>query len=146
MTVVKLTGDCSKFEMEFSVPGGVLIGYERDFINRKTTLALGVGIDVEVEGFAGKGDPVGFIEDAIPQLVNISGAGAGGKMQGFIEIGPSGEISDIGIRAEGSVEGAWTEKGDVKINGKMGVNSGVQITGSEAAQPIVDYLNGNISN
>ena len=146
VTVVKLTGDCSKFEMEFNVPGGVLIGYERDFINRKTTLALGVGLDVEVEKFAQKGDPTGFIEDAIPQLIEGSGAGAGAKVQAFIEFGPGGEMSDIGMRAEGSVEGAWTEKGDIKINGKIGVNSGVQITGSEAVQPVVDYLNGNISN
>jgi hypothetical protein len=146
VTVVKLTGDCSKFEMEFNAPGNILLAYERDFTNRRTTLAMGVGFDIEVNGFAGKADQVGFIEDAIPQLINGSGSGVGGKVQAFVEFGPKGEMSDLGIRAEGSVEGAWSEKGDLKIGGKLGVNSGVQITGSEAAQPIVDYLNGNITN
>jgi len=145
-TVVKLTGDCSKFEIEVNLAKALLIGIERDFLNRKTTLAFGAGADVEIEAFGQKGDNVGFVEDAIPQLIEFSGAGAGGKVQAFIEIDSKGEVSDIGIRSEASLEGAWTEKGDIKIGGKMGVNSGVQITGSDAVQPVVQYLNGNISN
>ena len=75
---------------------------------------------------------------------NMSLASGNGK-QYIIYFSAGKGTSDLYI-AEGSIEGAWTEQGDLKINGKLGVNSGVQITGSQAAQPIVDYLNGNISN
>jgi len=140
--VIKVTGDCSKFELEVEA-GGLLAGFERDFVNKKSTIAFGAGasLDLKNENSAGISQNV-KVPGIIPEFVDVTGAGVGVKLQGFVEIGPDGVISDGGMRMEGSLEGALTDKGDIKIGGKIGVNSGVQVTTSQAADTIIENING----
>lgn len=138
---VKVTGDCGKFELELEA-GGLVGGFERDFINKKSTIAFGVGASLDLENKDAGGISQNVkVPGIIPEFVDISGGGVGVKLQGFVEIGPNGVISDGGIRMEGSIEGPLTDKGDIKIGGKMGVNSGVQVTTSQAVDDIAQNIN-----
>jgi hypothetical protein len=135
----KLNGDCGKFEIELEFEGLVL-NLERDFINKKSTIAFGAGLSL---GLDNKVDGVSqnvIVGEDIPVIVELFGAGVGAKMQGFIEIDATG-ISDVGLRGEAAIEGPATDKGDIKINGKIGVNSGVDITPSPALENIGKALN-----
>ena len=135
----KLNGDCNKFEVELEFEGLVL-NLERDFVNKKSTIAFGYGASLDltnkVEGVS-KNEKV---PDWVPEIVDMAGGGVGVKMQGFIEFGEDG-VSDIGLRGEAAIEGVLTDKGDLKINGKIGVNSGVEITPSPAVENIGKALN-----
>lgn len=135
----KFNGDCGKFEVELEFEGLVL-NLERDFVQKKSTIAFGAGLSL---GLQNKIDDVTqnmIVPDKVIELVEFGGAGVGIKGQGFIEIDGNG-ISDFGLRGEASLEGVFTDKGDLKINGKMGINSGVDITGSPAVQGIGNILN-----
>ncbi len=135
----KFNGDCSKFEIELEFEGLVL-NLERDFINKKSTIAFGAGFSLDLSN---KVDGVSnnvLVPDEIPEFVDMGGGGVGVKIQGFIEIDING-ISDVGLRGEAAIEGVGTDKGDLKINGKMGVNSGVDITPSPALENIGKSLN-----
>lgn len=123
VVVAKITGDCSKFEVELEAEGLVL-NLERDFVNKKSTIAFGAGASLEMDK-----------DNAIAEFVDAGGGGAGTKVQGFIEWDGNG-ISDIGLRGEASVEGVGTDKGDLKVSGKLGVNSGVDISVSPAVSAI----------
>lgn len=132
--MVKVTGDCSKLEFEVEA-AGLVAGYERDFVNKKSTLAFGVSASVD---FKNEKMTVG---KTIPEIIEVTGAGAGGKMQGYIEWGKDGRICDVGLRGEVSVEGPLTDKGDIKVNGRIGVNAGIDVTASEATRGIVETIN-----
>lgn len=123
VVVAKITGDCSKFEVELEAEGLVL-NLERDFVNKKSTIAFGAGASLEIDK-----------EGSIGEFIDAGGGGAGTKVQGFIEWDGNG-ISDIGLRGEASVEGVGTDKGDLKVSGKLGVNSGVDISVSPAVSAI----------
>ncbi|MBC6493032.1 tetratricopeptide repeat protein [Flavihumibacter stibioxidans] len=135
--VVKVTGDCSKLEFEIEA-AGLVLGMEKDFVNKKSTLAFGVGASLDFD----RDDLIG---EAIPQFIDLTGSGVGGKFQGFIEFNRDGTIADAGVRGEASLEGPLTDRGDIKVNGKLGVNSGVDVTGSDAANGIADSINGLIT-
>lgn len=131
---IKATGDCSKFDLEIEVEGLVL-NIERDFVNKKSTIALGAGLSLDLKNKNESGVSQNeIIGEVIPEFVDAAGAGVGTKMQGFIEFGPDGSISDLGIRGEAGIEGGLTDKGDIKVNGKIGVNSGVNVELTPAAQ------------
>lgn len=131
---VKATGDCNKLDIEVEIEG-LVFNMERDFIRKRSTLAFGVGASVDMK------------KDMVPQLVQhiveTGGAGAGVKVQGFIEMGGDG-FTDGGIRGEAGVEGVGTDKGDIKITGKIGVNSGVDISTTPAVEAIGKFLNETI--
>jgi hypothetical protein len=131
IAVAKITGDCSKFEIEFEFEGLVL-NLERDFNKKTSTIAFGAGISAELNEET--------VSKEVLEFIDFGGAGVGVKAQGFIEIDANG-VSDFGLRGEGAIEGVFTDKGDLKINGKIGVNSGVDITASEGVQTIGKILN-----
>ncbi len=116
VTVAKLTIDCSKIDVELEYDG-IVLNLERDFVNRKSTIALGAGASLDLSREEGD----------IGEYVDAGGGGVGVKMQGFIEWDGKG-ISDIGLRGEAGIEGVLTDKGDLKVSGKLGVNSGVDIS------------------
>ncbi|MBC6491900.1 hypothetical protein ACFSQD_10750 [Flavihumibacter stibioxidans] len=141
VAVAKLTGDCSKFELELEA-AGLVFGYERDFIGKKSTLALGVGVSLDMKNENELGQSQNeLIGTDIPEFVDAMGAGVGGKVQYFVEVGPDG-VSDVGIRAEASLEGPLTDKGDIKVSGKLGINSGVDVTATPAAESIGKTIGG----
>lgn len=124
----KVTGDCSKFELELEF-AGLVAGYERDFVNKKSTLAFGAGVSLDLANKDANGNSQNsLIHELIPEIADAMGAGAGTKAQFFIETGPDGNLSDIGGRVEVSLEGPMTDQGDIKIGGKLGVNSGISVT------------------
>ena len=122
VSIVKMTGDCSKLEIELEA-ADLVLSFERDFSKRSSTLAFGVGMSLDL-----KNDIVPVL---IGEIVEFGGAGVGIKGQGFIEWS-EGSISDLGLRGDAGIDGAFTDKGDIKIIAKMGVNSGVDISPSPA--------------
>ena len=139
--LVKLNGDCDKFEVEAEF-SGLVANYERDFINKKSTLAFGAGLGLDLANKDAEGiSQNSIVADEIPEFVELAGAGVGTKVQGFIEWDNKGVICDGGIRGEASLEGPFSDKGDIKVNGKMGVNSGVEVTATPAAHAVVESIN-----
>ncbi|POY37336.1 hypothetical protein C3K47_06105 [Solitalea longa] len=136
---VKINGDCGKFEVELEFEGLVL-NLERDFVQKKSTIAFGAGISLDLQNKVDDISQNVIVPGKVVELVEFGGGGVGVKAQGFIEIDSDG-VSDFGLRGEASVEGVFTDKGDLKISGKMGVNSGVDITPSPAVQGIGNTLN-----
>jgi hypothetical protein len=135
----KLNGDCNKFEVELEFEGLVL-NLERDFVNKKSTIAFGYGASLDLSNKEEGVSKNEKVPEWVPEIVDMAGGGVGVKMQGFIEFGEDG-VSDIGLRGEAAIEGMGTDKGDLKINGKIGVNSGVEITPSPAVENIGKALN-----
>jgi hypothetical protein len=122
VSIVKMTGDCSKLEIELEA-ADLVLSFERDFSKRSSTLAFGVGMSLDL-----KNDIVPVL---VGEIVEFGGAGVGIKGQGFIEWS-DGSISDLGLRGDAGIDGVFTDKGDIKIIAKMGVNSGVDISPSPA--------------
>jgi hypothetical protein len=124
----KVTGDCSKFELELEF-AGLVGGYERDFVNKKSTLAFGAGLSMDLANKDAFGNSQNsLIHELIPEIADAMGAGFGTKAQFYIETGPDGSLSDAGGRVEVSIEGPMTDQGDIKFGGKLGVNSGISVT------------------
>jgi hypothetical protein len=141
--VVKLNGDCGKFEIEIEYEGLVL-NLERDFVNKKSTIALGAGVSLDFENKVDDVSKNVIVPGVVPEFVDHGGGGVGAKVQGFIEFGEDG-ISDLGLRGEAGIEGVGTDKGDLKISGKIGINSGVTFTPSPAVQGIANSINNSLS-
>jgi hypothetical protein len=101
--------DCEGFEIE----GGelVILGFERKFATGEMTFFLGLGAE-----FYGK-------------QAGVVGVEAGAKVGAFVKVGKDGSILDYGdkgdIGFEGGVGPFIVEQ---KINGVMGMESGIKIT------------------
>ncbi len=141
--VVKLNGDCGKFEIEIEFEGMVL-NLERDFVNKKSTIAFGAGVSLDFENKVDDVSQNVLVPGVIPEFIDHGGAGVGAKVQGFIEFGEDG-VSDLGLRGEAGIEGIGTDKGDLKVSGKIGINSGVTFTPSPAVEGIAKLINSSIN-
>lgn len=136
ISIAKITGDCEKFDIELEVEGAVF-NYERNFKEKTSAIAIGVGAGIEIESKTNS-----VIED-IGQIAEVTGAGVGAKGQVYIEFDKNGSVSDMGIKGEVGLEGPLSEAGDLKIIGKMSV-----VTGSAEikATPAVIAIGQAISN
>lgn len=130
IAVVKVAGDCNRFDLEIEVEG-LVFNFEKDFVTKKATIAFGVGGSVDF-----KQD---YIPEIIQQIAEVATGGVGGKGQVFIEMDGDG-FSDLGVRGEAEIK-----RGDLKIGGKFGVNSGVDITPSPSVRAIGKALSESFS-
>lgn len=137
---VKVAGDCSKFDLEVEAEG-VVLNIERDFIKKKSTIALGAGMSLDLHNKVGDVSKNVLVPSFVASGVDAGGGGVGAKGQFFIEMDGTG-VTDLGLRAEAGVEGVLTDKGDVKISGKIGINSGVDVSATPGAIAIGQAING----
>lgn len=136
----KLPGDCGKFDLELEADGLVL-NIERDFVNKKSTIAFGAGGSLDMHNMVDGVSKNVLVPSFVSTGVDVGGAGVGAKGQFFIEMDGTG-VTDLGLRAEAGVEGVFTDKGDVKVSGKIGVNSGVDVSATPGAVAIGQAISG----
>lgn len=108
--IMKISANCEVFGVELTPVPYLVINYDRNFVRKTSTLALGAGAST----------------DGIP-VIDQLGGGAGAKIQGFIEWGSNG-VSDIGVSAEAGVDAIGVTDKDVKVVAKIGISSGPQFT------------------
>jgi hypothetical protein len=104
--------------------------------------AAGLWLDIE-----NKVDDVSqnvLVPGVIPEFIDRGGAGVGAKVQRIIELCEDG-VSDLGLRGEAGIEGVGTDKGDLKVSVKIGINSGVTYTPSMAVEGIAKSINNSLS-
>ncbi len=103
--VGKINLNCSKFE--FEAGQGLVFTYEKDFISKETTIALGPGASVG----------------------NRWIAEAGVKAQGYVKFDGNNQPVDAGVSAEVEVEITGPISPVIKAGFTAGVNSGINPTG-----------------
>ena len=140
VSFAKVTGDCGKFDLELEADGLVL-NIERDFVNKKSTIAFGAGGSLDMHNMVDGVSKNVLVPSFVSTGVDVGGAGVGAKGQFFIEMDGTG-VTDLGLRAEAGVEGVFTDKGDVKVSGKIGVNSGVDVSATPGAVAIGQAISG----
>lgn len=140
VSFAKVTGDCGKFDLELEADG-VVFNFERDFVRKKSTIAIGAGGSLDMHNMVDGVSKNVLVPSFVGSGVDAGGAGVGAKGQFFIEMDGNG-VTDLGLRGEAGVEGVLTDKGDVKISGKIGINSGVDVSATPGAIAIGQAISG----
>jgi tetratricopeptide (TPR) repeat protein len=110
----KVNLDCTSFK--FEIGEGIVLNFEKNFVTRESTVALGLGASVHLPG----------TEVNIP-VINVRGfvpVEAGMKEQFYIKFDRDNQPSDLGLSWEAELDVKGINTPEIKTGYTIGVNSG----------------------
>jgi hypothetical protein len=110
----KVNLDCTSFK--FEIGEGIILNFEKNFVTRESTVALGLGVSAHLPG----------TEVNIP-VVNVRGfvpVELGMKEQFYIKFDRDNQPSDLGLSWEAELDIKGINTPEIKTGYTMGINSG----------------------
>ncbi len=113
--VGKVNLDCSSFKLELGE--GIILNYEKNFITRESTIAVGAGISTHIPGTQISHIPVVNVRD-------FNSVEAGMKEQFYIKFDRDNQPIDLGMSWEAELDIKGVNSPEIKAGYTVGVNSG----------------------
>lgn len=105
--VGKLMLDCRRFE--FEIGEGIILNFEKNFVTRESTVALGIGVGLHLP---------------VPVIPGKRAMDASVKEQFFIKFDKNNQPSDIGVKWEAEIDFKGVASPEFKTGFTLGVSSG----------------------
>ena len=106
-TVGKLMLNCRRFE--FEIGEGIILNFEKNFVTRESTVALGIGVGLHLP---------------VPMVPGKRAMDASVKEQFFIKFDKNNQPSDVGVKWEAEIDFKGVASPEFKTGFTLGVSSG----------------------